>query len=104
MKATTQKEDEKFSTSTLGLWSLRTAFDEGAFKVRTSDMEQCLEEDHMNSPLASHVETTYLFSKNEKLREKYSRSDNKENNFIRYGKIIEELDAIAGDCSYKYLL
>jgi acyl-coenzyme A thioesterase 9 len=23
---------------------------------------------------------------------------------IRYGKIIEELDALAGDCSYKYLL
>lgn len=23
---------------------------------------------------------------------------------IRYGKVIEELDAIAGDCAYKYLL
>ena len=23
---------------------------------------------------------------------------------IRYGKVIEELDAMAGDCSYKYLL
>lgn len=23
---------------------------------------------------------------------------------IRYGKIIEDLDAMAGDCSYKYLM
>lgn len=41
------------------------------------------------------------------MRERYSRSkvdSSGENGYIRYGKIIEELDAIAGDCSYKYLL
>ena len=101
LKETTAPEDEKFSVSTLGLWSLRTAYDQGAFKVRTSDMEKCMDEGHMNTPLSSHVETTYLFSQDEHLRERYSRSSDKR---IRYGKIIEELDAMAGDCSYKYLL
>ena len=68
-------------------------------------MNKCLEEGQLNTPLASHVETTYLFSEDEKLRERYSRSDDcNENSSIRYGKIIEELDAIAGDVSYKYLL
>ena len=105
MKQTTEQNDEKFAVSTLGLWSLRTAYDQGSFKVRTSDMNKCLEEGQLNTPLASHVETTYLFSEDEKLRERYSRSDDcNENSSIRYGKIIEELDAIAGDVSYKYLL
>lgn len=66
-------------------------------------MEKLAQEGELNTPLASHVETTYLFSQDEKLKERYSRSDQSAN-YIRYGKIIEELDAIAGDCSYKYLL
>lgn len=66
-------------------------------------MEKLVESDELGTPLASHVETTYLFSEDQKLKERYSRSDQSAN-YIRYGKIIEELDAIAGDCSYKYLL
>ena len=102
LKETKTEKDERYSVSTLGLWSLRTAFDQGAFKVRTSDMEKCFAEGQMNTPLASHVETTYLFSQDKKMRERYMRAGDFHS--IRYGKIIEELDAIAGDCSYKYLL
>mmetsp|Transcript_15984 Transcript_15984/g.20219 ORF Transcript_15984/g.20219 Transcript_15984/m.20219 type:complete len:172 (-) Transcript_15984:718-1233(-) len=101
LKPIESADDEKFSVSTLGLWSLRTAYDRGDFKVRTSDMEKLQESGQLNTPLASYVETTYLFSQDERLRERYGRSDD---HGIRYGKIIEELDAIAGDCSYKYLL
>ena len=64
-------------------------------------MEKLRARGQLSSPLASHVETNYFFSKDDKLRERYSRVDS---NGLRYGKIIEELDAIAGDCSYKYLL
>lgn len=64
-------------------------------------MDKCLAEGYLNSPLASHVETTYLFSKDDQLRSRYARA---EDGHLRYGKIIEELDAVAGDCSYKYLL
>ena len=67
-------------------------------------MEKLMAEGEQSTPLASHVETTYLFSQDQRLRERYSRADEKANSYIRYGKIIEELDAIAGDCSYKYLL
>ena len=113
LKPIETQSDEKFAVSTLGLWSLRAAYDEGSFKVRTSDMDQLLESGELSSPVASHVETTYLFSQDHKLRERYSRTDTtstatkdggESDSYIRYGKIIEELDAIAGDCSYKYLL
>lgn len=66
-------------------------------------MDKLQAEGELNTPLASHVETTYLFSQDDRFRERYSRSD-EAGGAIRYGKIIEELDAIAGDCSYKYLL
>lgn len=102
-KDVTDEDDQKYAVSTLGLWSLKTAYDSGAFKVRVSDMPKLQAEGELNTPLASHVETTYLFSQDEKFRERYSRSD-EAGGAIRYGKIIEELDAIAGDCSYKYLL
>ena len=100
---------EKFSVSTLGLYSLRTAYDLGSFKVRTPDMQMVEAKGQLNTPLASHVETTYHFSQDEKLRERYSRFTRPDGRpdqcrYLRYGKIIEELDAIAGDCSYKYLL
>ena len=103
MPVTSEDEISQYAVSTLGLWSLKTAFDQGSFTVRTSNMEKLAEEGELNTPLASHVETTYLFSQDEKPKERYSRSDQSAN-YIRYGKIIEELDAIAGDCSYKYLL
>jgi len=64
-------------------------------------MEKLMAKGELSSPLASYVDTTYLFSQDEQLRERYSRVDSEG---LRYGKIIEELDAIAGDCSYKYLL
>lgn len=63
MKVIEQPEDEKFAVSTLGLWSLRTAYQQGSFNVRTSDMEKLVDNGQLNSPLASHVETNYLFSK-----------------------------------------
>ena len=40
MRVTDTEDLEKFSVSTLGLWSLRTAYDQGSFKVRTSDMDK----------------------------------------------------------------
>ena len=61
-----------------------------------------MEQKQLNTPAASYVETTYLFSQDETLRNRYGRIVGGDG--IRYGKIIEELDAIAGDCSYKYLL
>ena len=62
LKRIENESDEKFAVSTLGLWSLRTAFDQGSFLVRTSDMDQLEASDELSSPVASHVETTYLFS------------------------------------------
>ena len=44
MKAVEVEEDEKFAVSTLGLWSLRTAYAQGSFKVRTPDMEKLMAE------------------------------------------------------------
>ena len=61
-----------------------------------------MEENEMHTPYASHVESNYLFTKDEQLQERYTRAS--KSSYIRYGKIIEELDAMAGDCSYKYLL
>ena len=75
LKHIESETDEKFAVSTLGLWSLRTAYDQGSFKVRTSDMDMMVKNNQMNTPLASHVETTYLFSQDENLRERYSRYD-----------------------------
>ena len=93
---------QRFSVSTLGLYSLKTAFDTGSFEVRCSDMEKVMEEKEMHTPYASHVESNYLFTKDEQFQERYTRASN--STTVRYGKIIEELDAMAGDCSYKYLL
>ena len=107
MKNIEVQEDVKYAVSTLGLWSLRKAYDQGSFKVRSSDMEKLVEQGEMQTTLASHVETNYNFSQDEKLRERYSRSaatSSSDQTYLRYGKIIEELDAMAGDCSYKYML
>jgi len=62
LKEVDNEDGEKFAVSTLGLWSLRTAFDSGSFIVRTSDMDKLQASDELSSPVASHVETTYLFS------------------------------------------
>ena len=82
---------------------MRTAFNTGSFKVRSSDMDKVMSEGEMHTPYASHVESNYLFTKDISFQERYSRAS-MSGNAIRYGKIIEELDAMAGDCSYKYLL
>ena len=66
-------------------------------------MEKVMEESEMHTPYASHVESNYLFSKDASFSERYSRAS-VDSHSVRYGKIIEELDAMAGDCSYKYLL
>jgi hypothetical protein len=42
----------------------------------------------------------YPFSKHSALRERYQTY---EGGSIRYGKIIEEIDALTGDCCYKYM-
>jgi hypothetical protein len=47
------------------------------------------------------VQSTYLFTEDAELRKHYCTKDG---DSIRYGKIIEDMDAMAGDCSYKYLL
>lgn len=64
-------------------------------------MDLVMREGEQNTPFASHVETNYFFSKDPELKKRYVRTDSKN---LRYGKIIEELDALAGDCAYKYLL
>lgn len=64
-------------------------------------MEEVVKEGEQHSPYASHVETNYFFTKDPELKKRYIRNNSKN---LRYGKIIEELDALAGDCSYKYLL
>ena len=98
------EEDEashNFAVSSLGLWSLKTAFENGSYAVRTPDMDLVMKEEEQHTPFASHVESNYYFTKDKSLRERYVRINTSS---LRYGKIIEELDAIAGDCSYKYLL
>ncbi len=42
-----------------------------------------------------------MFAQNHELRKNYCTVGEK---CLRYGKIIEELDAMAGDCSYKYIM
>lgn len=64
-------------------------------------MNLVMKENEQHTPFASHVETNYFFTKDPELKKRYIRSDSKN---LRYGKIIEELDALAGDCCYKYLL
>ncbi len=64
-------------------------------------MDLVIREQQQHTPFASHVETNYYFSKDPELKKRYIRHGS---NNLRYGKIIEELDALAGDCSYKYLL
>jgi acyl-coenzyme A thioesterase 9 len=64
-------------------------------------MDRVIKEQVQHTPFASHVETNYYFSKDPELKKRYVRRDGSS---LRYGKIIEELDALAGDCSYKYLL
>lgn len=64
-------------------------------------MARVIAEGEQHTPFASHVETNYHFSKDPELKKRYIRHNSKN---LRYGKIIEELDALAGDCSYKYLL
>ena len=60
-------------------------------------------EELQHTPYASYVQSDYLFSKDISFQERYSRAS-MGGDAIRYGKVIEELDAMAGDCSYKYLL
>ena len=89
-------------TSSLGLNGLRAAFEEGSYSMRTTCLDTIMKNGAQHTPFASHVEANYKFSDhNFDLRERYTRISGKD---IRYGKIIEELDALAGDCSYKYLL
>ena len=60
-------------------------------------------EELQHTPYASYVQSDYLFTEDSSFQERYSRAS-MSGNAIRYGKVIEELDAMAGDCSYKYLL
>ena len=100
------KEDlasQRYSVSTLGLWTLQTAFKTDSFKVTSSDMDKVMAEELQHTPYASYVQSDYLFTEDSSFQERYSRAS-MSGNAIRYGKVIEELDAMAGDCSYKYLL
>lgn len=91
----------KYARSSLGLWGLNKNFHRGFYKVSTTDFDLIKKENCQHSQFASHVESEYLFSENPKLKEEYCKIGGKS---LRYGKIIEELDAMAGDCSYKYLM
>jgi acyl-CoA thioesterase FadM len=91
----------KYARSSLGLWGLNKNYHNGFYKVATTDFELIKQQGCQHSQFASHVESEYLFSTNPKLKEEYCRMGGRS---LRYGKIIEELDAMAGDCSYKYLM
>ena len=94
-------ETQHHAVSSLGLFGLRTAFELGQYDIRMTDMEKVFAEGQQHTPFASHVESNYHFSRHSQFNNHYSRIGGKS---IRYGKIIEELDAMAGDVSYKYLL
>ena len=64
-------------------------------------MDRVMAEGMQHSPYASHLETNYHFTRDADLRTRYCRLGGSS---IRYGKIIEELDAVAGDVAYKYLM
>jgi len=97
----TLEEGFKYNRSSLGMWGLQTAFLKGSYKVRTTDFQLIKEEGIQHSQFASLVESEYLFTQNNSLKANYCTSSGEN---ILFGKIIEELDAMAGDCSYKYLL
>jgi hypothetical protein len=91
----------KYARSSLGLWSLNKAFEKGVYKIRTTDFDLIKEQKAQHSQFASHVESEYLFTQDANLKSQYCRLGGKS---LRFGKVIEELDAMAGDCSYKYLM
>jgi hypothetical protein len=92
----------RLAVSSLGLFSLKNAFHEGSYTIRTSCLDTIMNEEQQHTPFASHVETNYNFTDPKfDLKERYTRPGR---NSIKYGKIIEEMDALAGDVSYKYLL
>ena len=66
-------------------------------------MNKVFDERMEHTPFASYLDTTYHFQENPLFKNRYKRTDS-QSKTIRYGKVIEELDAIAGDCAYKYLL
>jgi hypothetical protein len=35
---------QQYAVSSLGLWSLKTAFEEGSYQIRTSDMARVMKE------------------------------------------------------------
>ena len=91
----------------LGLNDIRRNFRQGFFKIRVIPSHQVVQFGIQNTPLASAVEVNYLFSCHPQLRQRYLSafqfSDSKQGS-IRFGKIVEEMDALAGDCCYKYMV
>ena len=85
---------------TLGLWDISRSFDEKSFEIKVVPSELVIEKGLQNTPLSSLVEVEYKFKDYPQLRSKYLTI----NEGIRFGKIVEEMDALAGDCCYKYML
>jgi hypothetical protein len=89
------------SKSILGLWDLRRNFNQDNFLIKLIPSEEAVKHNIQNTPIASSIEITYRFSTKLDLRERYLRADGRG---IRFGKMIEEMDALAGDCCYKYMV
>jgi len=100
-RCTDLQKDSKYAVASLSLYSLVNAFKRGSYQVKTTSFDEIVSNNAKFSPFASHVESTYLLTQDEALKKLYV---SRNGTGIRYGKIIEELDAMAGDCSYKYLL
>eukprot|EP00743_Colponemidia_sp_Colp-15_P005916 GILK01006361.1.p1 GENE.GILK01006361.1~~GILK01006361.1.p1 ORF type:complete len:480 (+),score=64.67 GILK01006361.1:89-1441(+) len=52
------------------------------------------------SPVESWMELTYPFSSSQRLRDKYMRLGT---DFLRFGKLLEDMDALAGDVAYRHV-
>ena len=84
---------------TLGLWDLKRSYDMGLFSLKTIPQ---IVGSLKHTALSSTIECTYQFGQSEYLRGRY-KSITQSSNTIRFGKIVEEMDAFAGDCCYKYM-
>ena len=79
---------------------LRDAQSRNTYQLRTTESSLIFDSGSIGTPFASFLQADYLFTQDSALREAYCTIGGSQ---IRCGKVIEDLDAIACDCSYKYM-
>ena len=87
--------------SILGLWDVKNNWVKNHILIKLIPSTEVVKRGIQNTPLASSIEITYKFASSPTLRERYLRADKRG---IRFGKMIEEMDALVGDCCYKYMV